>query len=118
MNRHRRAGGVRCARMPVLPDRLYFANTMKLALSPPDQTDAWEAAYQRFETPEEEIRKFTRRLHKFGADSWNRDALVVELFCGRGNGLHALHQFGFHRVEGIDLSPTLAARYQGTGRVN
>jgi SAM-dependent methyltransferase len=91
---------------------------MNSAPSPPDQTNAWEAAYQRFETPEEEIRKFIRRLRKFGADSWNRDALVVELFCGRGNGLHALHRLGFQQVEGIDLSSTLAARYQGAGRVH
>ena len=83
----------------------------------PDQTDAWEAAYQRFETPEEEIRKFICRLRRFGAGSWNREAEVVELFCGRGNGLRALHQLGFQRVEGVDLSPTLAAQYQGAGRI-
>ena len=43
-------------------------------------TEAWEAAYLRFETPEEEIAKFTRRLLQLGARQWPRDAAVVELF--------------------------------------
>ena len=42
--------------------------------------NAWEAAYLRFETPEEERRKFLRRLRKLGAESWPKDAQVVELF--------------------------------------
>src|SRR5262245_13234938 len=78
---------------------------------------AWEAAYLRFETPEQEIRKFARRLHALGADSWSRTAQVVELFCGRGNGLHALARFGFTNLEGIDLSANLLARYTGPARV-
>jgi|SRR5215813_10250887 len=77
----------------------------------------WEAAYQRFETPEQEIRKFVSRLRKLGADGWSREAQVVELFCGRGNGLHALNRLGFRQVEGVDLSPTLTAQYKGPGRV-
>ncbi len=79
---------------------------------------AWEAAYERFETPEREVRKFRRRLRKLGAGRWDRQASVIELFCGRGNGLHALHRLGFHNVEGVDLSPTLASRYQGAGRIH
>jgi len=47
----------------------------------------WEAAYLRFESPEEEIRKFVRRLTRLGAPQWPRDAEIVELFCGRGNGV-------------------------------
>ena len=74
---------------------------------------AWEAAYQRFETPEAEIRKFVARLRELGADAWSRDAQVVEIFCGRGNGLHALSRLGFTRLEGVDYSPALLARYTG-----
>ena len=48
---------------------------------------AWERAYREFETPEEEVRKFVRRLRAAGASTWSRDARAVELFCGRGNGL-------------------------------
>jgi ubiquinone/menaquinone biosynthesis C-methylase UbiE len=81
-------------------------------------TSAWEAAYLRFETPEEEIRKFVRRLRKLGADQWPRDAEILELFCGRGNGLHALERLGFGRVEGVDLSSTLLAHYQGPARTH
>jgi ubiquinone/menaquinone biosynthesis C-methylase UbiE len=78
--------------------------------------DPWEAAYSRFETPEEEIRKFIARLKEMGALGWPRDAAIVELFCGRGNGLHALQRLGFSRVEGIDLSPRLLALYTGTAK--
>ncbi|MGA2810175.1 MAG: class I SAM-dependent methyltransferase [Candidatus Acidiferrum sp.] len=78
--------------------------------------DPWEAAYSRFETPEEEVRKFVARLKEMGALAWSRDGAIVELFCGRGNGLHALERLGFSRVEGIDLSPRLLALYTGTAK--
>jgi SAM-dependent methyltransferase len=78
--------------------------------------DPWEAAYLRFETPEEEIRKFTERLRRLGASEWPRDTNVVELFCGRGNGLHALARLGFRNIEGVDLSPRLLAEYTGEAR--
>lgn len=78
--------------------------------------NAWEAAYLRFETPEEERRKFLRRLRKLGSATWPRDAQIVELFCGRGNGLHALEQLGFSRLEGADLSAALLANYAGSAQ--
>jgi ubiquinone/menaquinone biosynthesis C-methylase UbiE len=79
--------------------------------------NAWEAAYLRFETPDQEIRKFVKRLGEFGASQWPRDARIVELFCGRGNGLRALAQLNFTNIEGIDLSPALAAQFSGPGKV-
>src|SRR5438045_4762428 len=78
--------------------------------------DPWEAAYLRFETPEQEIRKFIRRLNRRGAAQWPRDAEIVELFCGRGNGLVALERLGFTRLEGVDLSPRLLAQYKGPAK--
>jgi len=77
---------------------------------------AWEAAYLRFETPEEEIQKFAERLRRLGAESWPRETSVVELFCGRGNGLHALTRLGFRNIEGVDLSPRLLAEYKGEAK--
>jgi ubiquinone/menaquinone biosynthesis C-methylase UbiE len=82
------------------------------ALSP----DPWESAYLRFETPEEEIQKFIVRLNRLGAPQWPRDAEIVELFCGRGNGLVALDRLGFTRIEGVDLSPRLVAQYRGPAK--
>jgi len=76
-------------------------------------SDPWEAAYVRFETPQQEIQKFRGRLKKLGVDRLPRDAKIVELFCGRGNGLHALGQLGFKHVEGIDLSSRLVKMYRG-----
>lgn len=81
-------------------------------------TDPWEAAYLRFETPEEEIAKFTKRLLELGAGRWPRDARIVELFCGRGNGMRALTGLGFRDVEGVDLSPRLLAQYVGPGKTH
>ena len=78
--------------------------------------DPWEAAYLRFETPDEEIQKFIKRLLRLGASSWPKDTRVVELFCGRGNGLHALEKLGFHNIEGVDVSARLVDQYQGTAK--
>jgi len=76
----------------------------------------WEAAYRRFETPQDEIHKFVARLNKFGASSWPKYAQIVEIFCGRGNGLIALHQLGFQRLEGVDLSEKLLLQYEGSAQ--
>ena len=79
--------------------------------------DLWEAAYARFETPQQEIRKFIKRLLPLGAAQWPRDAKIVELFCGRGNGLHALTRLGFVHLEGVDLSVALLSHYSGPAKV-
>lgn len=73
----------------------------------------WESAYRRFESPAEEITKFETRLRWFGADTWDSDLEIVELFCGRGNALVAWQRLGFTRLEGVDLSASLLAEYQG-----
>ncbi len=78
--------------------------------------DAWEEAYRRFETPEEEIAKFLTRLRWFGVEQGSRDQQIVELFCGRGNALIAWNQLGFRSLEGVDLSATLISEYQGPAR--
>jgi SAM-dependent methyltransferase len=81
-----------------------------------DSTEVWESAYVRFETPEQEIRKFLRRLRRLGVTSLPRDTGIVELFCGRGNGLHALSRLGFTNLEGVDLSARLVALYKGPAK--
>ena len=78
--------------------------------------DPWEAAYLRFETPEQEIQKFIARLKSLGATQWPRDAEIVELFCGRGNGLIALERLGFTLIEGVDLSSRLVGQYRGPAK--
>lgn len=89
------------------------SNPIPIQRSEKARADAWEEAYMRFATPEQEVRKFMRRLKKMGAAEWPRTAEIVELFCGRGNGLHALHRLGFSRIEGADLSASLLAQYTG-----
>lgn len=78
---------------------------------------AWEAAYLRFESAQQEIDKFRKRLVRLGADQWSRDAAIVELFCGRGGALCAWEQLGFARLEGVDLSERLLRQYQGSARL-
>ncbi|MGH7134413.1 MAG: class I SAM-dependent methyltransferase [Pirellulales bacterium] len=73
----------------------------------------WETAYLAFESPEEEVRKFRRRLIRAGARDWPKSSRIVEICCGRGNGLMALARLGFDRVEGVDLSESLLSRYHG-----
>jgi ubiquinone/menaquinone biosynthesis C-methylase UbiE len=92
-----------------------FKNLNRDALSVPSP-DPWEAAYLRFETPQEEIQKFVARLRKLGAAQWPRETEIVELFCGRGNGLTALERLGFTHIEGVDLSPRLIAQYRGPAK--
>lgn len=78
-----------------------------------DGSDPWEEAYLRFETSEQETKKFLTRLRRLGADQWPRNAAIVELFCGRGNGMRALSRLGFSKVQGIDRSPSLISAYRG-----
>lgn len=73
----------------------------------------WEAAYERFETPEEEVRKFVSRLRQMKLDRLPKDTQVVDICCGRGNGMVALDQLGFHAIEGVDLSEPLLQKYSG-----
>lgn len=75
----------------------------------------WELAYQAFETPEEEVRKFVGRLRGIGADAWDRRSRIVEICSGRGSGLRAWHSLGFRDVIGVDLSPALVAAHTGPG---
>jgi len=77
----------------------------------------WEEYYVRFETPEQEIQKFQRRHKIAGVDQWPKDWEIVEIFCGRGNGLKALERFGFSNLEGVDLSPDLLKKYDGPAKL-
>lgn len=77
----------------------------------------WEEAYQRFETPQQEIKKFIRRLNKLGQKNWKRDIQVVDIFSGRCNGIRALEVLGFTNLEGVDISENLLSKYKGNARL-
>ena len=78
----------------------------------------WEAAYKRFETPEQEIAKFMSRLRRFGFDRLPKQIKIAEIFCGRGGGLVALQRLGFQNIEGVDLSDSLLAEYRGNAKLH
>ena len=69
--------------------------------------ESWESAYLRFETRAAEQEKFLGRLRAAGADEWDRDFLVLDLFSGRGGCVRALRRMGFRRVISLDLSTNL-----------
>jgi ubiquinone/menaquinone biosynthesis C-methylase UbiE len=77
----------------------------------------WEDAYQRFETPDEEINKFLKRFNLLGEKSWKRDIQIVDIFSGRCNGIRALEKLGFTNIEGVDISENLLSKYNGTARL-
>ena len=77
----------------------------------------WEDAYNRFESDAEEIAKFQKRLNFLGAKNQNRDAIVVDLFCGTGRNLFCLEKMGFKNIHGVDLSPRLLNRYSGIAQL-
>jgi ubiquinone/menaquinone biosynthesis C-methylase UbiE len=79
--------------------------------------EIWEAAYLRFETPEEEKKKFVKRLYQLGVESWPKHSMIVDLFCGRGNGINALKELGFNQIEGLDLSERLLLQFQGDAKL-
>jgi len=78
---------------------------------PNEQDREWESAYTQFETPVQEVRKFRKRLWRIGAEQWDRNAKVLELFCGRGGGLKALHLMHFRAIQGADRSLALLRQY-------
>src|SRR5688572_5579924 len=77
----------------------------------------WEEAYREFQTPEQETRKFLRRLGTLRAGRWDQTSRVLEVCCGRGSGLLAWHRLGFRDILGLDVSFDLLAAYQGPGRL-
>jgi ubiquinone/menaquinone biosynthesis C-methylase UbiE len=77
----------------------------------------WEAAYSRFETPQQEERKFLARLRRCGVEAWSRDLHIVDIFCGRGGCLNAWRKLGFPRLEGVDLSENLLRQYTGDAQL-
>ena len=57
-----------------------------------------------------------RRLRMLGVREWPHDSKIVELFCGRGNGLVALERLAFKNIIGVDISPRLLSEYYGRAR--
>ncbi|WP_182868928.1 class I SAM-dependent methyltransferase [Stieleria mannarensis] len=98
---------------PVQPPIIRHVAAGQLCCDP-----VWEAAYKRFETPEQEIAKFIARLRRFDFESLDRDSRIVEIFCGRGNGLVALERLGFGNLEGVDLSDSLLEEYHGPAQLH
>lgn len=78
--------------------------------------DEWEAAYRRFQTPEEEVQKVKARLRWANVEAWDRDTRIAELFCGRGSSLLAWEQMGFRQLSGVDLSARLLSEYDGCAK--
>jgi ubiquinone/menaquinone biosynthesis C-methylase UbiE len=77
----------------------------------------WEDAYNRFESEGEEIQKFQKRLEYLGVKNWDREARIIDIFCGSGRNLVCLERMGFKNLHGVDLSPRLLSRYTGSAEL-
>ena len=77
----------------------------------------WEAAYDRFESPQAERAKFRSRLVSFGVPDLPKNLRVADLFCGRGSNLAVMEEFGFADLSGVDLSPELLSRCTAKARL-
>ncbi len=77
----------------------------------------WEAAYERFESRDEERTKFRRRLKSLGIAALPRNSRVADLFCGRGSNLDVLADMGFGDICGVDLSPSLLRQHTGRAKL-
>ena len=93
------------------PERLTDAEQ-----SDTDVKTRWEQAFLQFENTQQERRKFIKRLKQLGVEQWDKKLRIVELFCGRGNGLFAWESLGFNNIEGLDLSEELVRNYTGKAR--
>ena len=63
---------------------------------------------------EEEVRKFCRRLTELGVAAWSRQAEILELCCGRGDGLQAAPvDWVSPGLPEFDLSAALISQYGG-----
>jgi len=96
---------------PVQPERLTGTQDTDIGAQA-----AWEEAFVSFESPEQERRKFIRRLKGLGVDRWDKELRVLELFCGGGSGLSAWEQMGFENIEGMDISAGLVNSYSGDAK--
>ena len=75
--------------------------------------DPWEDAYLRFETPEQEIRKFgPAGVCERAPPTGHARRIYWICFPGGAMGFGLLEQIGFTRLQGIDLSPRLAGQYR------
>ena len=79
------------------------------------ETDAWERAYLRFETPRRNDASSPRRLRAAGVLRWPRDSVVLDLFSGRGGVAAALRGLGFSHVMSVDVSPRLGSSQRRRG---
>ena len=59
----------------------------------------------------------TKRLLHVGAQKWPKHSEILEIFCGRGNGLKALASLGFTNLRGVDLSADLLQLYDGDAQL-
>ena len=96
---------------PVQPERLTGTEHKDIGAQA-----AWELAFVSFESPDQERRKFIRRLKGLGVDEWDKGLRVLELFCGRGSGLSSWEQMGFENIEGVDISAELVNNYSGDAK--
>lgn len=68
------------------------------------EPEAWSASYHHPEESRRRRAKLPAKLAELGLDRADRSARVLDLCCGAGEALNALHEMGFRDLAGMDLS--------------
>jgi ubiquinone/menaquinone biosynthesis C-methylase UbiE len=76
----------------------------EITAAPIQETRAWHEAYDSREQMERRRAAIPGKLRKLGVDSADRNARILDLCCGNGETLDALHAKGFHDLHGVDIS--------------
>jgi ubiquinone/menaquinone biosynthesis C-methylase UbiE len=68
------------------------------------ETNRWHNAYRDTQLVARRLSSHERKLRRLGALSLPRDARILDLACGTGEALRILHDQGFSRLSGSDIT--------------
>src|SRR6516164_9708151 len=68
------------------------------------ESRAWHEAYDSRDQVERRRAAIPAKLRKLGLDTADRNARVLDLCCGNGETLDALHTMGLRDLHGVDIS--------------
>lgn len=75
------------------------------------ESTQWHETYANAAEAARRRREMPAKLARLGLDQAPRDARILDLCCGHGEALDAMHSLGFRQLEGLDLTvpPALLA---------
>src|SRR5580693_475935 len=68
------------------------------------ESQKWHDTYRATELVARRASSHRRKIERLGVFELPRDARVLDLACGSGEALHILHDAGFSRLYGVDVT--------------